>query len=45
MGSKPFTPIDDQLQILINRGLKIEDKEFAKDILLRENYYNVINGY
>lgn len=45
MGSKPFTPICDQLQILVDRGLKIEDKEYTKTILLRENYYNVINGY
>lgn len=45
MGSKPFMTIDDQVQRLRDRGLTIESPEKAKKILLRENYYNVINGY
>lgn len=45
MISKPFKTLDNQIDILISRGLVVSDKEVTKSILLRENYYNVINGY
>jgi len=41
---KDFKTIDEQLQILKNKGLIIEDEYEAKQILLRENYF-FINGY
>ena len=40
---KPKT-IDEQLDILKKRNLKIEDEEFAKEILERKNYY-YFSGY
>ncbi|EGO8441344.1 Abi family protein, partial [Enterococcus faecalis] len=45
MNKKPFKTLDEQIIILRNRGLVISDDEVTKSILLRENYYNVINGY
>lgn len=45
MGTKPFSPIDEQIKILKDRGLIIVDENKTKTVLLRENYYNVINGY
>lgn len=42
---KPFKNLDEQISILSNRGIVIDDKEYAKDYLLRNNYYNVINCY
>lgn len=42
---KPFKNLDEQINILIDREIIIEDKEYAKDYLLRNNYYNVINWY
>lgn len=45
MGTKPFLSIEDQIQKLKDRNLKFNDEITAKKILLRENYYNVINGY
>jgi abortive infection bacteriophage resistance protein len=44
MGKKTFKTLDEQLEILKNRGLIIEDVDKAKDILFRENYF-FINGY
>lgn len=41
---KLFKSLDEQLEILKNKGLIIEDEELAKEILLRENYF-FINGY
>lgn len=41
---KTFKTIDEQIQILKDKGLTIEDEESAKDILLRENYF-FISGY
>lgn len=43
--SKPYKPIEKQIEILQLRGLVINDINFAKKILLTENYYSVINGY
>ncbi len=42
--SKEFKTIEEQLSILEKRGLKIEDKEIARDFLLLNNYYR-ISGY
>lgn len=41
---KLFKTLDEQLNILKDKGLIIEDEEFAREILLRENYF-FINGY
>ena len=42
---KVFKTIDEQIQILRQRGLIIDDIEKAKLYLLTQNYYNIINGY
>lgn len=44
MANKIFKSIDEQIEILESKGLIIEDKEKAKDQLLRENYF-FISGY
>ncbi len=44
MPIKPFKSIDEQLTILKDRGLKITDEVFFKDYILKNNYFNVING-
>ncbi len=41
---KQFKTIDEQVEILKDKGLTIPDEEKAKKILLRENYF-FINGY
>ena len=41
---KTFKTIDEQIDILKSKGLTINDYEYAKDILLRENYF-FISGY
>lgn len=41
---KIFKTIEEQVSILRNKNLIIDDEEFVKDILLRENYF-FINGY
>lgn len=43
--SKSFLSIDEQIELLLNRGLKIEDTTFAFEFLLRKNYYNSANVY
>ena len=42
---KPFKTIDQQIELLEKRNLKFKDKEKAKEILLRNNYYNLINNF
>lgn len=42
---KPFTTIDQQLDILESRGVIVDNREEAGKFLLSENYYAVINGY
>ena len=42
--AKTFSTIEDQIKLLELRGLTVERKR-VKDILVMENYYNVINGY
>lgn len=42
---KEFKTIDEQVQLLCQRGLVITDIENVKRYLLTQNYYNIINGY
>ncbi|ANY14229.1 hypothetical protein BCY75_09585 [Latilactobacillus curvatus] len=43
---KPFKTFDERLQILsVERNLKIEDSELAKEFLLDRSYYGLINGF
>lgn len=42
--NKIFRTLDEQVEILQNKGMIIEDVEGAKEILLRENYF-FISGY
>ena len=42
--NKDFKTIDEQITILEFKGLKVENKEYARQILLRENYF-FLNGY
>ena len=42
--SKGFRTIDEQVEILKSKGLIIEDIDYAKEVLLRENYF-FVNGY
>lgn len=42
---KPFKTLDQQIAILKRRGLNVKNYEHAKQYLLTNNYYNVINGY
>ena len=44
MNSKQFKNLEEQIEILKFKGLKISDEEYAKRILLRENYF-FLNGY
>ncbi len=44
MISKQFKSIREQIDILRSKGMIIEDEEFAKDVLVRENYF-FLNGY
>lgn len=44
MKTKEFKTLDEQIEILKNRGLVINDIEKTKGLLLRENYF-FINGY
>lgn len=41
---KTFKTIDEQIQILKDKGLIIDDEDLAKETLLRENYF-FISGY
>ena len=42
--NKIFKTLDEQVEILRNKGLIVEDEVLTKEILLRENYF-FINGY
>ena len=44
MNKKEFRTLDEQVNIMINKGLVVNDIDKAKDILFRENYF-FINGY
>ena len=41
---KTFKTIDEQIEILKSKGLEIDDINYAKSILLRENYF-FLSGY
>ncbi len=42
---KVFNNLDQQVELIQSRGMKINDVNRAKDYLLSNNYYNIINGY
>lgn len=42
--AKVFKTIDEQISILESKGLEIPEKEFAKIVLLKENYF-FLSGY
>lgn len=42
---KPFKTLDEQLEVLEYRGLKIHNHTKAKEILMTYSYYDLINGY
>ncbi len=44
MGQKTFKTLDEQIDIFKGKGLIIDNIEYTKDILLRENYF-FISGY
>lgn len=44
MENKEFKNLDEQISILRYKGLVINNEEYAKNVLLRENYF-FINGY
>ena len=44
MNKKDFKTLDEQLSILRAKGLIINNEEYAKDVLLMENYF-FLNGY
>lgn len=44
MIEKKFKNLDEQVDILKHKGLIIKDSKYAKDVLLRENYF-FLNGY
>lgn len=48
MSDKVFKTYEEQISILVSRGINIstdEERDFAFSILSREGYYNIINGY
>jgi abortive infection bacteriophage resistance protein len=44
MGSKTFKNLDEQIELLRQKGLVIDDVDYAKEVLLRENYFFLM-GY
>ncbi len=44
MGSKTFKNLDEQIELLKQKGLVIDDVDYAKEVLLRENYF-FLSGY
>ncbi len=44
MKTKTFKTLDEQIDILTNKGLTIEDITYTKEMLLRENYF-FLSGY
>ena len=44
MIEKQFKNLDEQIEIMKYKGLIITDEEYAKEVLLRENYF-FLNGY
>lgn len=44
MDRKIFKTLDEQVDLLKEKGLIVNDQEYAKEVLLRENYF-FLNGY
>lgn len=44
MNTKSFKTLEEQVSILASKGLVIDDVDYAKDVLLRENYF-FLSGY
>lgn len=44
MIKKQFKNLDEQIEIFKHKGLVIQDEKYAKQVLLRENYF-FLNGY
>ncbi len=44
MKIKTFKSLDEQIEMLLNKGLVINDYDFTRDVLLRENYF-FLSGY
>ena len=44
MREKRFKTLDEQIEIFKHKGLIISDEKYAKEVLLRENYF-FLNGY
>ena len=44
MAKKIFKTLKEQIEILESKGLVVDDKDFAEEVLLRENYF-FLNGY
>ena len=44
MKDKQFKNLDEQIQIFKSKGLTIEDEDYAKQVLMRENYF-FLTGY
>lgn len=44
MGAKTFKNLDEQIEILNNKGLVIDDIDYTKKVILRENYFFLM-GY
>lgn len=44
MSNKEFKNLNQQIEILRSKGLIINNEEYAKEVLLRENYF-FLNGY
>ena len=44
MKTKEFKTLNEQIEIFKYKGLVIKDEEYAKDVLLRENYF-FLSGY
>ena len=44
MREKGFKNLDEQIEIFRHKGLVINDERYAKDVLVRENYF-FLNGY
>lgn len=42
---KEFKTLDEQIELLKTRNIIFENEENAKQVLLHNNYYNIINGY
>lgn len=42
---KPFKTLDEQIQLLEDRNLRIFNKNFAREALLTVSYYDLIHGY